>query len=81
MAGILPEAHYNEVGHEAFGLAPVGTGAFMLREWVSGDRVVIERNPLHWDNVPVIETITWREVPDPSSRLMAVQTGEGLVVI
>jgi peptide/nickel transport system substrate-binding protein len=81
MAGILPRDHYLEVGHDAFGLAPVGTGPYMLSNWVSGDRVELVVNPNHWGPIPVVQTITWREVPDPSSRLMAVQTGEADVAL
>jgi len=31
----------------AFGTEPVGTGAFVLKEWTRGSRVVLERNPTY----------------------------------
>jgi len=74
-AGIVPMNYINEIGDEAFADAPVGTGPFAFSELVIGDRYELVRFDDYWGDVPVIETITWRLVPDPSTRLIEVSTG------
>jgi peptide/nickel transport system substrate-binding protein len=53
----------------------------MLSEWVSGDRITLERNPNYWGDAAKLESVTWREVPDASTRLIAVQTGEAQLAL
>ena len=76
ITGILPAAYYEEVGADAFREAPVGTGPFMFYDWVSGDRITLVRNDNYWDTPANVEYVQWREVPDASTRLIAVETGE-----
>jgi len=75
IAGILPRDYYARVGADAFADAPVGTGPFMLEDWVIGDRISLVRNPNYWGPAPVLERLVWREVPDASTRLIEVETG------
>src|SRR3984957_19249700 len=43
---------------ESFGSQPIGTGAFVLKEWTRGSRVVLERNPTYWQpGVPYLDRI------------------------
>lgn len=38
----------------------VGNGAYNLKEWVVNEKIVLERNPLYWDNAKtVIEQVTY----------------------
>ena len=60
---------------------PVGTGPFTLLEWVSGDRIVLERFEDYHASIPgfpmpTIREITVRQMPDQTSRLNALETGE-----
>ena len=60
---------------------PVGTGPFTLQEWTTGDKIVLERfEDYHASipgfDVPTIREITVRQMPDPTSRLNALETGE-----
>lgn len=63
---------------DAAGLAqhPVGTGPFMLKEWVPGVRLVMVRNPHYWGNKPKIDTIVFKEVLEDSARAIGLETGE-----
>lgn len=74
-AGIVPMNYINEIGDAAFADAPIGTGAFMFDSLAIGDQYVLVRNENYWGDVPVIEEIIWRLVPDPSTRLIEVSTG------
>ena len=80
-AGIVPMNYINEIGDEAFAEAPVGTGPFMFDELVIGDQYRLLRNENYWGDVPVIEEIIWRLVPDPSTRLIEVSTGSADVAM
>ena len=81
-SGIISQAHYNAVGGaEAYADNPIGTGPFMFSNLVIGDRVEMVKNPNYWGPVPVIETLTYRAVPDPSVRLMEVQAGTADVAL
>jgi peptide/nickel transport system substrate-binding protein len=56
----------------------VGTGPFTFVEWVASDHVTIARNANYWDSgrTPVIDSFTYRIIPEPSSAVQAFVTGE-----
>jgi peptide/nickel transport system substrate-binding protein len=57
--------------------APVGTGPFMLAEWVRGDRIVLKRNPdYHVKGLPRLDQVTFRFIPDPNATLAALKAGD-----
>jgi peptide/nickel transport system substrate-binding protein len=57
--------------------APVGTGPFMLAEWVRGDRIVLKRNPdYHVKGLPKLDQVTFRFIPDPNATLAALKAGD-----
>ena len=46
---------------------PLGWGAFILKEWVKGDHLTFERNPLYFraaEGLPKVNEVTYRIVPD-----------------
>ncbi|MEZ4515960.1 MAG: ABC transporter substrate-binding protein [Chloroflexota bacterium] len=45
---VIPKAVYEEMGDEAFGEMPIGSGPYMVKEWERGQRLVLERNPYYW---------------------------------
>jgi len=61
----------------AFGSQPVGTGAFVLKEWTRGTRVLLERNPNYWQTgLPYLDRIV---IQDMAGSIIGVQrliTGE-----
>jgi peptide/nickel transport system substrate-binding protein len=68
---------------DQFGHNPVGTGPFKFKEYIVGQRVVVERNPdYNWGPAPLrtgppqIAQITFRILADPGARFTALQTGE-----
>jgi peptide/nickel transport system substrate-binding protein len=78
-AGIVPMNHLNSVGEDAFADSPVGSGPFMFTNHVLGDRIETVANQNYWGNVPVIEDLIFRLVPDPSGRLISVETGDAML--
>lgn len=64
-------------GLEAFARAPEAlTGKYKFVEWVSGDHVTVERNEDYWGEKAYYDTATIRYIPDDTSRLMALQSGD-----
>ncbi len=57
--------------------APVGTGPFMFKEWKSGDRFVVERNPDYWQKEkPYLDKIIFKPVPDHQTRFASLESGQ-----
>jgi nickel transport system substrate-binding protein len=55
---------------------PVGTGPFLLSEYVQDERAVFVRNENYWGEKPKLEKLTIRPVPDSNVRLSALLAGE-----
>ncbi|TDW50965.1 peptide/nickel transport system substrate-binding protein [Curtobacterium sp. PhB42] len=57
--------------------SPVGTGPFEVTGWKHGDRVTLTKNTDHWGKtMPRLSGITWRFLPDSTSRYAALQSGQ-----
>lgn len=77
-----------ERGMEANCAAPIGTGPFVVEEWVAQQHVELVRNPDYSalapeaenDGVAHLDAITWRFIPDPATRYAALQSGEVHVI-
>ena len=55
---------------------PVGTGPYKLVEWNRGDSVVFEAFPDYFKGEPAIKNMTWKIIPEGSSRTIALEAGE-----
>ncbi len=59
-----------------------GLGPFRLRQYLRGERIILERNPYYWKKdkagqaLPYLDTITFLIVPDRNSEVMRFQAGE-----
>ena len=73
--GLVSPAGVQKYGKD-FATNPVGSGPYRFSEWVTGDRIVMERNPDYWGPKAYFDKITYRLVPDASTRVAMIQTGE-----
>lgn len=55
---------------------PVGTGPFKFKERIRGERIDLVRNDDYWGNVPKIDGVVFRPLPDPSARTAALRSGD-----
>jgi peptide/nickel transport system substrate-binding protein len=56
---------------------PIGTGPFVFEEWVPGERFSATRNESYWQQgLPYLDRVEFRPVPDPGSRLDALEVGD-----
>ena len=67
-----------EAGEDAFAELPTASsGAFIVKEWRRGDRVILEKNPNFWQADRVkLDGVEWISVPDDNTRMLNVQAGE-----
>jgi peptide/nickel transport system substrate-binding protein len=55
----------------------VGTGAYRFKEWRTGDRIVLEKNPTYWKTgFPKTPQLVIRFITDPSARLAQLRAGQ-----
>lgn len=54
----------------------IGTGPFMLEEWVKEDHMTFVRNDDYWGEMPTLERIQFRVIPDTSAAFLALQAGD-----
>jgi len=60
---------------EKIGQHPVGTGPFKFVSWTKDDQIVLERNNSYWGEKAKVNKIILKSIPEPSARLMALQSG------
>lgn len=54
---------------------PVGTGPFVFKEWVAGQRLVLEAYDHYYEGRPYISRYIYRIIPDPSTMYMELKAG------
>ena len=63
----------------------VGTGPFMVKEYITGSAMVYDRNPDYWDTttidgveyeIPFIDELVISIIPDESTQIAALRTGK-----
>jgi len=75
-SSIVPEAAVTAAG-DKFGENPVGSGAFVLKEWKRGDRVVLGKNPNYWEaGLPKLDGVEWIYVPNDNTRMLKLTAEE-----
>lgn len=74
---IVSKAAMEKLGEEEYAQNPVVSGAFKLKEWLRGDRVILEKNPNYWEADKVsLDGVEWISIPDDNTRMLKVQAGE-----
>jgi peptide/nickel transport system substrate-binding protein len=72
LANIPPE----QIRQAAFNRAPVGNGPFILKEWRPNDYAVFEANARYFAGRPKLDRVIFRMVPDETTLLANLLTGE-----
>jgi peptide/nickel transport system substrate-binding protein len=78
---MMSKAHFDKVGEEAFARNPSGTGPFKLKQWITDDRLILEKNHNYFENgadgkpLPYLDEFVARFVPDPTVSLVDLQAG------
>ena len=71
------KAYAESMTEEEYIMNPIGTGAYMLKEWNHGNYVLLEKNP-NYRNADAVKTqyIKFATVEDDNTRLMQLQSGQ-----
>jgi peptide/nickel transport system substrate-binding protein len=77
---IVPPKYVQEVGDAEFNLKPVGCGAYKLDEWVKGQEIVMSAYEGYYGPKPAYKKLVFKGVPEESSRIAALLTGEAHVI-
>jgi len=54
---------------------PIGTGPFRFKEWVAGQKIVLEANPDYFEGRPYLDRYVYRVIPDTSTMYMELKAG------
>lgn len=55
--------------------SPIGTGPFIFKEWVAGQKVTLESNPNYYEGAPYLARYVYRIIPDNSTMYMELKAG------
>ena len=78
---VLPKHYYEEVGTEAFGLKPMGTGPYELVSFDPSVSVVAVANDDYWAGPVPASKLTFQIVPEYSTRFAGLVAGEFDVIV
>lgn len=68
-------AHEGGMAYGTVTVGAVGTGAFVFKEWIDGDRLVLERNDNYWGELAGVDELVFRGIASPTSRLAELEAG------
>ena len=54
---------------------PVGTGPYRFKEWIAGQKIVLDANPEYFEGRPYIDRYIYRIIPDTSTMYMELKAG------
>ena len=57
----------------------VGTGPFVMDEWVAQNAMFMSAVPDHWEKTPYVANVRALEVPEPSTRRAMLENGQAQV--
>jgi peptide/nickel transport system substrate-binding protein len=54
---------------------PVGTGPYRFKEWIAGQKIVLDANPSYFEGRPYLDRYIYRIIPDTSTMYMEMKAG------
>ncbi len=75
-AWIVPKKYIEKVGEDGFKRQPVGLGPYRFVRMSPGVELVLEANEQYWRKKPSIKRIVIKGIPDRTTRLAMLKTGE-----
>ena len=75
-AWVVPRKYIEKVGEDGFKRHPIGIGPYRFVRLNPGVELVLEANEQYWRKKPTIKTVVIKGVPDRTTRLAMLKTGE-----
>jgi len=79
--GIVCKKAVEEMGDDAFGRSPVGTGPFMFDNWVSGTDITLKRFDDYWGEKPAYSTLVLKFITETANRALEIEAGNADIVL
>ena len=73
---IVPKKYVEKVGPDGFKKAPIGAGPYKFVSFTPGVELVMEAYEKYWRKIPSVKRITFKVIPDVTTRLAALKGGE-----
>ena len=74
---VVPKDYYERVGKDAFMKRPIGSGPYKWHSQEVGSFIKLEATDKHWrDGVPKYKYMTYLIIPEESTRIAMLKTGE-----
>jgi peptide/nickel transport system substrate-binding protein len=77
---IVPPGYINKVGDAEYNLNPVGSGAYKLDKWIKGQEIILSAYDKYYGKKPAYKKLVFKGVPEESSRVASLLTGEADVI-
>lgn len=78
---MVPQAYYEKVGAAGFEKKPIGSGPYMIDEFVQGSYVKLKAFDKYWGPKPAFRNVTIKFVTDPSARVAEIESGKSDVTL
>jgi peptide/nickel transport system substrate-binding protein len=73
---IVPKKYLEQVGDDGFKKHPIGAGPYKFVSQKQGIELILEAYEGYWRKMPQVKTLIMRSIPDDSTRLAMLKTGE-----
>lgn len=73
---VVPKKYYLEVGVDAFGQKPIGTGPYKVTTFRSGEIMALEAFDEYWAGPPPVQKINWKIIPEFAARMAGLVSKE-----
>src|SRR3989475_3911245 len=78
---VVPKKYITQVGDDGFRKHPIGAGPYKFVGHTPGVEVVLEAYTGYWRRVPNVKRLVMKSVPDGSTRLAMLKTGEADIAV
>jgi peptide/nickel transport system substrate-binding protein len=79
LVGVLALVYIGQGSHstdDAWWTKPIGTGPFVLTEYVANDHVLLTRNAKYWGTKAKLKTVTFKLITDTNAKITALSNGQ-----
>jgi peptide/nickel transport system substrate-binding protein len=73
---VVPKVYVERVGDDGFKKHPIGLGPYRFVRMDPGQGLVLEAYERYWRRMPAIQRLLLQSVPEPTTRLVMLKTGE-----
>ncbi len=75
--GMLPKhiLEGKDINKDGFNRSPIGTGPYKFKEWIAGQKIVLEANDDYFEGRPNIDQYIYRIIPDNTTMFQELLSG------